>query len=656
MFDEIPEKEYVVQIPATLLYASTSVVFHVEPTERALTPILYSKLSKNDMEMGYNLHENEYGKFYEKFYVNYKNMMNAINVFALKFERVYDKVLMYKLHQDEYGKFEILIGSSKHICELEVLEKGILFSISLNYFYGVESSYKTVVLVCSLPTKELVPSNIVQLRVENKVPADMKVFSFISSTLHVKESLLTGDNEAVSKSVELVVGDVTFGEIISLRCIKIKEVCKTNKNHEEVYVIKGNVKGKWNASGFYTEESPTHQVLQHRDKSPPRFCGKNFKSFIIAKFEYGGGNIVLKQVNKGISESIWVYSVELYFQEVGNARAEIGKRIFLGLLGRCHISAGAATRVVHFSVAFQGNKIIDNLEDVVTEFIEGLVKNYPELHFSNDFPKVKVVLRSDASSKNDKISVISGGRSGHEPAHVGFMGKGMLASIICGDIFASLLVDPLIVKQYTGDHLNFCFANEQAKFEGYKVKMVRTMGVGLSICMLPSQVSSGFFSRILLLERSKKETSCMCSFLEYQRFLFLCNHPPVKIPVPVPPSHLTITDDTLSRLQQLNQQGRILEGAIEATISAIIEIKDNLNDWNIQYDFDSEGSKVRINVVSELVSDDRIVVLFAGDAAKEHIPRDVSKEMESISVLYEDEALPCLYENSLFSSDQFPLQ
>ncbi|KAL8115479.1 hypothetical protein AgCh_022104 [Apium graveolens] len=272
------------------------------------------------------------------------------------------------------------------------------------------------------------------MRVRNKVPADMRVFSFISSTLHVKQSLLTGDNEAVSNSVEPVVGDVTFGEIISLRCIKIKVVCKTNKNHEEVYIIKGNVKGKWNASEFYTEESPAHQVLQHRDKSPPRFCGKNFKSFTIAKFEHGGGNIVLKQVNKGISESGWVYAVELYFQEVGNAWAEIGKRIFLGLLGRCHVSAGVATRVVHFSVAFQGKKIINNPEDVVTQFIEGLVKIYPELYFSNGFPKVKVVLRSDASSKNDKISVISGSRSGHEPAHIGFMGKGMLTSIICGDI------------------------------------------------------------------------------------------------------------------------------------------------------------------------------------------------------------------------------
>ncbi|KAL8155693.1 hypothetical protein AgCh_000915 [Apium graveolens] len=244
MFDEIPEKVYVVQIPTAPLYAPTSVVFHVEPTERALAPILCSELSNNDFKKGYNLHENEYGKVFKKLYVNFKNMMDAINVFTSSFERVYDKVLMYKLHQNEYVKFEILEGSSKHICELEVLEKGILFSISLNYFYGVGSLYKTVMLVFSLPVKELVPCNIFQLRVGNKVPADMRVFILITSTIRVEQRSLTGDSEAVSKSVEPVVGDVPFGEIISLRCIKIKEIRKTNKNNEKVYVIKEIVKGK----------------------------------------------------------------------------------------------------------------------------------------------------------------------------------------------------------------------------------------------------------------------------------------------------------------------------------------------------------------------------------------------------------------------------
>ncbi|KAL8135279.1 hypothetical protein AgCh_010078 [Apium graveolens] len=60
--------------------------------------------------------------------------------------------------------------------------------------------------------------------------------------------------------------------------------------------------------------------------------------------------------------------------------------------------------------------------------------------------------------------------------------------------------------------------------------------------------------------------------------------------------------------------------------------------------------------VVELASNDRVVDLFAGDATNKHTPRDVRKEMESIRVLYGDEALLHLYENSLISTEQFPLQ
>ncbi|KAL6517934.1 hypothetical protein OROMI_033635 [Orobanche minor] len=126
--------------------------------------------------------------------------------------------------------------------------------------------------------------------------------------------------------------------------------------------------------------------------------------------------------------------------------------------------------------------------DVVTEFIEGLVETYPGLQYLDGFPDVKVVLRADVSGATyDKVAVISGGGSGHEPAHAGFVGEGMLTAAICGDIFASPPVDSilagirtvtgslgclLIVKNYTGDRLNFGLAAEQAKSEGYKVEMV----------------------------------------------------------------------------------------------------------------------------------------------------------------------------------------
>jgi dihydroxyacetone kinase len=85
------------------------------------------------------------------------------------------------------------------------------------------------------------------------------------------------------------------------------------------------------------------------------------------------------------------------------------------------------------------------------------------------------------------VAVISGGGSGHEPAHAGFVGKGMLTAAVCGEVFASPSVDAvlagimavagragcvLIVKNYTGDRLNFGLAAERARALGKKVEMV----------------------------------------------------------------------------------------------------------------------------------------------------------------------------------------
>ncbi|KAL6319975.1 hypothetical protein AAG906_037051 [Vitis piasezkii] len=181
-------------------------------------------------------------------------------------------------------------------------------------------------------------------------------------------------------------------------------------------------------------------------------------------------------------------------------------------------------------MAFQAKKLINDPNDVVTEFIEGLVETYPGLQYLDGFPQVKVVLRADVSGATyNKVAVISGGGSGHEPAHAGFVGEGMLTAAICGDVFASPSVDSilagiravtgpmgalLIVKNYTGDRLNFGLAAEEAKSEGYKVEvagaaaaaglsladvaaearhaseMVGTMGVALTVCTLPGQVTS----------------------------------------------------------------------------------------------------------------------------------------------------------------------
>ncbi|KAE9467052.1 hypothetical protein C3L33_01041, partial [Rhododendron williamsianum] len=471
-------------------------------------------------------------------------------------------------------------------------------------------------------------------------------------------------------------------------------------------------------------------------------------------------------------------------------------------------------------MAFQAKKLINDPNDAVTEFIEGLVETYPGLQYLDGFPEVKVVLRADVSrSTYDKVAVISGGGSGHEPAHAGFVGEGMLTAAICGDVFASPPVDSILagiravtglmgcllivkklkairqdilhidldmdptmlnigysviklifphllcMKNYTGDRLNFGLAAEQAKSEGYKVEMVivgddcalppprgiagrrglagtilvhkvagaaaaaglsladvvaeaklasemvGTMGVALSVCTLPGQVTSdrlgpgkmelglgihgepgaamadlqpvdNVVSHVLkqilspvvpLLAPSDKETLIL---LEIQFDIKECweetgyvpitrgsrvvlminglgatpvmelmiaagkavprlqlehglavdrvytgsfmtsldmagfsisvmkadqgvlqrldaatkapywpvgvagNHPPAKIPVPIPPSLSTTNDESFSQPQQLTQQGHTLEVAIEAAASAVINLMDSLNEWD----------------------------------------------------------------------------
>ncbi|MBV4368484.1 dihydroxyacetone kinase subunit DhaK [Erwinia phyllosphaerae] len=125
--------------------------------------------------------------------------------------------------------------------------------------------------------------------------------------------------------------------------------------------------------------------------------------------------------------------------------------------------------------------------DVVSEAIEGtLIANpYHTLSLLDAGPDIRVVVRNDWDKK--EVALISGGGSGHEPAHVGFVGKGMLTAAVCGDIFASPSVEAvlsaiinvtgekgclLIVKNYTGDRLNFGLAAEKAKKLGFKVELV----------------------------------------------------------------------------------------------------------------------------------------------------------------------------------------
>lgn len=125
-------------------------------------------------------------------------------------------------------------------------------------------------------------------------------------------------------------------------------------------------------------------------------------------------------------------------------------------------------------------------DDMVTDAIDGVIAaSGGTLARLDGYPHIRVVVRSDWD--RSKVALVSGGGSGHEPAHAGFVGEGMLTAAVCGDIFASPSVDAvlagilavtgpagclLIVKNYTGDRLNFGLAAERARAFGHKVSMV----------------------------------------------------------------------------------------------------------------------------------------------------------------------------------------
>jgi phosphoenolpyruvate---glycerone phosphotransferase subunit DhaK len=128
-------------------------------------------------------------------------------------------------------------------------------------------------------------------------------------------------------------------------------------------------------------------------------------------------------------------------------------------------------------------KLINDTADVVKDSLRGVAAAHPEL--SVDVEQ-QIVVRGDAPVQG-KVGLVSGGGSGHEPLHGGFVGAGMLDAAIAGEVFTSPVPDQIlaatkavsggagvvhIVKNYTGDVLNFQLAAELADEDGVKVESV----------------------------------------------------------------------------------------------------------------------------------------------------------------------------------------
>ena len=121
-------------------------------------------------------------------------------------------------------------------------------------------------------------------------------------------------------------------------------------------------------------------------------------------------------------------------------------------------------------------KFINRPENAVEEMLQGMTVLSPGL---DRLPGHRVMFRADAEQIRDKrVAIISGGGSGHEPAHAGYIGEGMLTSPDTDSIFAAIKAVAgkpgafLVVKNYTGDRLNFGLAAEMARSEGISVEMI----------------------------------------------------------------------------------------------------------------------------------------------------------------------------------------
>lgn len=129
-------------------------------------------------------------------------------------------------------------------------------------------------------------------------------------------------------------------------------------------------------------------------------------------------------------------------------------------------------------------KIINDPDYAVQDMLKGLVAAFPNT--LRQVPDTTVVVRKDAPVSG-KVALVSGGGSGHEPAHAGYIGEGMLAAAVCGEVFTSPTPDQvfeaikavdggagvfLVIKNYTGDVMNFEMAKEMAEAEGIQVEQV----------------------------------------------------------------------------------------------------------------------------------------------------------------------------------------
>ena len=127
-------------------------------------------------------------------------------------------------------------------------------------------------------------------------------------------------------------------------------------------------------------------------------------------------------------------------------------------------------------------KIMNEPQNIVDEMLEGFVFAHEEIEW---FPNYRVVALKE--KKKGKVGIMSVGGSGHEPAHAGYVGTGMLDAAVAGNLFASPSPDQMlkameeintgagvlvVLKNYSGDLMNYSVAKELAQMKGIEVECV----------------------------------------------------------------------------------------------------------------------------------------------------------------------------------------
>ncbi|GMF65935.1 unnamed protein product [Phytophthora lilii] len=153
--------------------------------------------------------------------------------------------------------------------------------------------------------------------------------------------------------------------------------------------------------------------------------------------------------------------------------------------GKQLIPESAPTTTSDQATMTKAKQLVKDGQSIVADMVQGMALAHPHLVLE---PSERVLLHRDyAAIRERQVTLISGGGSGHEPTHAGYIGEGMLTGVVCGGVFASpstqqvltairLAAGPhgclVVVKNYTGDRINFGLAVEQAKTEGFKCDMV----------------------------------------------------------------------------------------------------------------------------------------------------------------------------------------